>query len=102
MVSHEKAKTLRKNLAQKFSISERLRLAVILIATSSAVFAQEAAKDIGRTSFQIGVQYSSRRDLAADTVMVYGVDETLEQRVASWREQGYNVELMTGVAWGNY
>ena len=34
--------------------------------------------------------------------MVYGIDATLPERVKSWREHGYHVQLMTGVAWGEY
>jgi len=34
--------------------------------------------------------------------MVYGIDNTLPDRVKSWRERGYRVHLMTGVSWGRY
>lgn len=51
-------------------------------------------------------------DNRADAVMVYGVGgnpsdkgrgkKTLEDRIASWKERGYKVDFMTGIAWGEY
>ncbi len=34
--------------------------------------------------------------------MVYGIDETTADRIRSWRDHGYRVTVMTGVAWGRY
>ncbi len=34
--------------------------------------------------------------------MVYGIDDTTADRIRSWREHGYRVTVMTGVAWGRY
>jgi len=34
--------------------------------------------------------------------MVYGLNETFEERLCGWREAGYRVHVMTGVAWGSY
>ncbi len=34
--------------------------------------------------------------------MVYGLDETTAARIQSWRQHGYRVTVMTGVAWGRY
>ncbi|MCI0513901.1 hypothetical protein L0128_11865, partial [candidate division KSB1 bacterium] len=41
-------------------------------------------------------------DLRADVAIVYGVSPTFAERIQSWREQGYQVHLMTGSAWGEY
>ena len=41
-------------------------------------------------------------DTRADAVMVYGANATLEERMASWRERGYETHFMTGIAWGGY
>jgi hypothetical protein len=35
-------------------------------------------------------------------VMAYGIGPSLPARMESWREHGYRVEVMTGVAWGSY
>ena len=34
--------------------------------------------------------------------MVYGIDETMPERIKSWQDHGYRVAVMTGVAWGRY
>ena len=55
-----------------------------------------------RLSFQTSGPWSPRVQLNADVAMVYGIDATLPERMKSWRDHGYVVQLMTGVAWGNY
>lgn len=55
-----------------------------------------------RTSFQTAKAWSPAGNLRADVAMAYGIDATLPERVKSWRDHGYIVHLMTGVAWGNY
>ncbi|MGC2659385.1 MAG: hypothetical protein WA324_15620 [Bryobacteraceae bacterium] len=53
-------------------------------------------------TFQTDRPWSPRTNINADTVMVYGIDDTVAQRIQSWREHGYRVAVMTGVAWGRY
>lgn len=55
-----------------------------------------------RTIFQTGQPYSDRIDSRADVAVVYGIDKTMPDRIKSWRDKGYRIQLMTGVAWGNY
>jgi hypothetical protein len=55
-----------------------------------------------RLLFQTGRLWSPRTNINADTVMVYGIDDTTAARISSWREHGYHVTVMTGVAWGRY
>jgi hypothetical protein len=72
--------------------------------------AQNVAKDQGvdlrhteeRLSFQTSRPWTPRTNLNADAVMVYGIGDQLLPNLASWRQHGYIVDLMTGVAWGNY
>jgi hypothetical protein len=52
--------------------------------------------------FQTGHAWSPRTNINAGTVMVYGIDETTAERIRSWRDHGYRVTVMTGVAWGRY
>jgi hypothetical protein len=40
--------------------------------------------------------------LPADVAMCYGVGPDLGPRIRLWKEHGYVVHVMTGVAWGNY
>ncbi|MGP3785709.1 hypothetical protein [Paenibacillus sp. 1A_MP2] len=53
-----------------------------------------------RTGFQEAAPYHANYDLQTDFVMVYGIDESMQERIQKWKEKGYIVHLMTGVAWG--
>jgi hypothetical protein len=55
-----------------------------------------------RTSFQEAGPFDPRIDSGADVAMVYGINDSFEQRVQQWRDAGYRVHVMTGVAWGHY
>ena len=55
-----------------------------------------------RLSFQTDGPYRPRVRLNADVAMVYGIDKTLPDRIKAWRDAGYIVHVMTGVAWGEY
>ena len=67
-----------------------------LLALATAQVPQE------RTVFQTHRPYSERLDLRADVAIVYGFEKDMPARVKSWRDRGYHVHLMTGVAWGEY
>lgn len=56
----------------------------------------------GRLLFQTGEVWSPRTNINADTVLVYGIDPSVKDRIASWHAHGYHVAVMTGVAWGRY
>jgi hypothetical protein len=66
----------------------------------------EKPENSERTSFQTSGQWKPTTDVRSDVTMVYGIGGrsgmTFEQRVQSWRDHGYNVAFMTGIAWGNY
>lgn len=53
-----------------------------------------------KTSFQTGSYWKPEIDVRADVVMVYGMDTAFTKRVASWRNRGYHLQYMTGIAWG--
>lgn len=55
-----------------------------------------------RLSFQTGGPWSPRVHLNADVAMVYGIDPSLPDRIKTWRDRGYRIHVMTGVAWGQY
>lgn len=59
-----------------------------------------------KSTFKTGYQESSRFndliDLNQDFVMVYGIANDLETRIKEFRAKGYEVHLMTGMAWGDY
>lgn len=55
-----------------------------------------------RLSFQTQESFDPRVNLNADVAMVYGIDKTLPERLATWKARGYIPEVMTGVSWGEY
>lgn len=58
-----------------------------------------------KTSFQIAAPFNEAYDVRSDIVMVYGINDAggnFEERVQGWRAKGYNVQFMTGIAWGQY
>jgi len=65
-------------------------------------FPEDPASHLERTSFQTSKPWSEQGNLRADVAMVYGIDDTLPDRLRSWRDRGYRVHLMTGVSWGEY
>lgn len=67
---------------------------------SDAELAKRRAEE--RLTFQSGDPWTPRINVNADAAMVYGIGPKLPGLVASWRDHGYIVNLMTGVAWGGY
>jgi hypothetical protein len=55
-----------------------------------------------RTCFQTASHYHDRLDIGSDIAIVYGVNESLPERIKGWRDAGYTIHLMTGIAWGSY
>src|SRR3954447_10946253 len=55
-----------------------------------------------RLTFQTHRPWSPRLNLNAGAAMVYGIGPHLTADMSSWREHGYHVQFMTGVAWGQY
>ena len=83
-----------------------LLVALALGCGIGTAWAQRGDKKRAKTTFQTAAQWKPVTDVRADAVMVYGtVDRpglTFEQRMRSWAETGYDVQFMTGVAWGDY
>jgi hypothetical protein len=78
-------------------------LAALLVAAQSQTDAELAARKADqRLTFQSGDPWTPRINLNADAAMVYGIGPKLPGLVTSWRDHGYTVDLMTGVAWGGY
>ena len=85
------------------SIYRRCALCVLLALAAPVVsHAASAQTQENRLLFQTARPWSPRTNINADTVMVYGIDDTTADRIRSWREHGYHVTVMTGIAWGRY
>lgn len=86
---------------------------ILTLALSATLWAMPAMaeKDV-KTTFQTSREWRPTIDNRADAVMVYGAGgnpsdksrkgHTFEERVKSWRDRGYTVHFMTGIAWGEY
>ena len=71
---------------------------LLLLVSACSTPVRESVK----TTFQTSQPWRPTMDIRADAVMVYGVNGTLEERIASWKERGYETHFMTGIAWGGY
>jgi len=75
---------------------------MLLLGANPPAFPEDPAQTLERTSFQTSQPWSPLGNLRSDVAMVYGIDNSLPERVKSWRDRGYRVHLMTGVSWGQY
>ena len=65
-------------------------------------FGADPDQTLERTCFQTGKAWSEKSNLRSDVAIVYGIDAGLPERMATWRDHGYRIHVMTGVAWGQY
>ncbi len=83
-----------------------LALGCLFVVTRVTGSVIENAQKKEKTTFQTSGPWKTATDVRADVAIVYGTSDrpgmTFEQRVQSWRERGYNVHFMTGIAWGGY
>jgi len=63
---------------------------------------QKSERRAEKTAFQIAAPWNGAYDVRSDVAIVYGFDSTFQQPVEGWKQHGYNVQFMTGIAWGNY
>jgi len=77
-------------------------LAGVIAAASAADQVRSARAADERLSFQTSGPWSPRTNLNADVAMVYGIGPDLPAKIETWRQHGYIIHVMTGVAWGNY
>lgn len=78
------------------------KLGLVLL-VSSLLFSTGSAQE--KTAFQIAAPWKAEYDVRSDVAIVYGVNDAggnFEERVKGWRDKGYKVHFMTGIAWGQY
>jgi hypothetical protein len=66
------------------------------------LFPSDTNAPLERTCFQTGKEWTPEGNLASDVAIVYGIDTNLPVRISTWRDHGYHIQVMTGVAWGEY
>ncbi|MGZ3873815.1 MAG: hypothetical protein ACXVJD_12910 [Mucilaginibacter sp.] len=84
---------------------KNILLSYCLVALVFTVNAQ-GQKSKEKTAFQTSSPWRPEIDVRSDIAIVYGTNDrpgmTFEERVKSWRDHGYEVNFMTGIAWGEY
>lgn len=80
----------------------RLLATLLLAAATLPLAAQTPHPPADDLIFQTSQGWSPRVNVESQMVMVYGIDSTMPERIKSWRDHGYRVAVMTGVAWGRY
>lgn len=84
---------------------KNILLSYCLVALVFTVNAQ-GQKSKEKTAFQTSSPWMPEIDVRSDIAIVYGTNDrpgmTFEERVKSWRDHGYEVNFMTGIAWGEY
>ena len=65
-------------------------------------FPADPDQHLERTCFQTGKAWGGTSNLRSDVAIVYGIDPGLPDRIKTWRDRGYRIHVMTGVAWGQY
>ena len=70
--------------------------------TLPPAFPSDPNQNLERTCFQTGKPWSANGNLRSDVAIVYGIDAGLPERIKTWRDRGYRIHVMTGVAWGEY
>ena len=73
-------------------------IAAVFFLLQQYLHAQPGAAE--KTSFQVAAPWNAAYDVRSDIAIVYGMDSTFAERVKSYRDRGYNVQFMTGIAWG--
>ena len=79
-----------------------LAFATPATADTSLPFPVDTNQVLERTCFQTGRPWGPHADLRSDVAIAYGIDTNLPARIESWRDHGYRIHVMTGVAWGQY
>ena len=72
--------------------------APLIAATWIGSFKEDAPPE--KTTVQSGAPWRAEYDVRSDAVMVYGLNNSFHTRMESWKSRGYNVQFMTGIAWG--
>lgn len=90
----------------KFKNLACLALGSLFVAFHATCTPKDNPRKREKTTFQTSGQWKSTTDVRSDVAIVYGTSDrpgiTFEQRVQSWRDRGYTVHFMTGIAWGDY
>lgn len=54
------------------------------------------------TSFSTKTEYDEKMDFGYDSVIIDGLNNISEEKIKSWKEKGYAVQLCFSLSWGGY
>ncbi len=77
-----------------------IRMLILSLFILSTV--EGASGESAQTAFQTASPFSPRLDVGSDQAIVYGVNASFNDRLASWRAANYETAFMTGISWGGY
>lgn len=80
----------------------KIKLLSVVLALPAMAFAQQKGP---KTTFQVSDAWSPAYDIRADAAIVYGINDAggnFAERAKSWKDKGYTIQFMTGIAWGQY
>lgn len=80
-------------------------LLLVVFSSNAIDKVQAQVKSKEKTTFQIAAPWSADYDIRSDVAIVYGINDAggnFEERVKGYRDKGYEVQFMTGIAWGQY
>jgi len=78
---------------------------LIIFGTSVFCFPVFSQNIKPKTVFQVSSGWDSAYDIRSDAAIVYGINNAggnFPERIKSWKDNGYTVQFMTGIAWGVY
>ena len=104
-IGHALARYVHHAAARRFLLTLRILITIALALVGTVAGAAEIpmfASPDERTCFQSYDAYTPQIDTKSDVAIVYGIDASLPQRLTGWRDRGYIVHVMTGIAWGSY
>ena len=81
-------------------MAEKALVSCLLVCLFVCTHAHAESRDF--TCFQVAAPYSPEIDIGADVAIVYGVNPSFQNRANAWKEKGYAIGMMTGIAWGGY
>jgi len=85
-----------------YTVKSILPFAIFVLLNFKVLSQSQKINVADKTSFQVSAPWRADYDVRSDIAIVYGMDSTFTERVKGYRQHGYNVQFMTGMAWGNY
>jgi len=85
------------------ALSVFLFIGVIVSLFATCDSSSKRSSEREKTCFQTASPWRPELDIRSDVAIIYGpASADFEERLGGWKEKGYKIHMMTGVAWGEY